>query len=319
MESDRVIRDGLGAIVGIQGIVKDISDRIAQEREIWKANVELAEANRQLKEAEVLMVQHEKLASIGQLAAGVAHEINNPLGFLTSNHAVLSQFVKSIRDAWNAAASLDSELLRDVAERFNLAYVFDEMETMMRETDDGLKRIMDIVKNLKSFARSEMETSVAPFNLNQGIENTLVVARNEIKYVADVKLRLGDIPDIEAAGGEINQVLLNILVNAAQAIEGQERKERGNICIETKTAGDLVVCEISDDGPGVPPELRHRIFDPFFSTKGPGKGTGLGLSISYDIIVKKHGGGLSIDSSPAGGALFRIELPIRHPPEGAVR
>jgi two-component system, NtrC family, sensor kinase len=315
LESAKAVRDDSGSIVAIQGSIKDISDRIAQEREIWKANMELAEANGRIKEAEVLMVQHEKLASIGQLAAGVAHEINNPLGFLTSNHSVLIQFIKTIRDAWEAVVSAAPQAL-DIAKSFDLSYIFEETETMMRETDDGLRRILSIVKNLKSFARSEMETAIAPFDLNQGINDTLVVARNEIKYVADVELRLGDIPPIEAAGGEINQVLLNLVVNAAQAIEEQKRKDRGRIGIETRLAGDIVVCEISDDGPGVPPELKHRIFDPFFSTKGPGKGTGLGLSISYDIIAKKHGGGLSIERSPAGGALFRIELPIRQARQG---
>jgi PAS domain S-box-containing protein len=312
IESAQCVRDSSGRIAEIQGFVKNISERILQERELWKTNMELSAANRKLKEAEVLMVQHEKLASIGQLAAGVAHEINNPLGFLTSNHQIFAQFVKTIHDAWESVTISSPGLAKSINDQFDLGYVFSEIDTMHAESSEGLARILAIVRNLKSFARDEMESTIGPYDLNKGIENTLVVARNEIKYVADVELRLGKLPEIEASAGEINQVLLNLLVNSAQAIEGQRRKERGRILIETKEAGSRAVCEISDDGPGVPNELRHRIFDPFFTTKDPGKGTGLGLSISYDLIVKKHGGVLSVERSPLGGALFHMELPFRY-------
>ena len=313
IESAYCFRDESGKNSEILGFIKDISERIAQERELWKANMELTATNCKLKEAEVLMVQHEKLASIGQLAAGVAHEINNPLSFLMSNHSVFTQFAQTIRSAWEAILASSPSAVEGIKDRFDIAYVLSEMDTMLAETNDGLTRIMAIVRNLKSFAREEMETVIAPYDINKGIENTLIVARNEIKYVADVELRLGALPEIEASAGEINQVLLNLLVNSAQAIEGQKRKDRGHILIVTKGVGDRAVCEISDDGPGVPDELRHRIFDPFFTTKGPGKGTGLGLSISYDLIVKKHKGSLSVERSPLGGALFRIELPFLHP------
>ena len=313
IESAYCFRDASGTISEILGFIKDISERIAQERELWKTNMELAATNSKLKEAEVLMVQHEKLASIGQLAAGVAHEINNPLSFLMSNHTVFVQFAQTIRSAWEAIVASSPSAVESIEDRFDIAYVLSEMDTMLAETNDGLTRIMAIVRNLKSFAREEMETTIVPYDINKGIENTLIVARNEIKYVADVELRLGALPEIEASAGEINQVLLNLLVNSAQAIEEQKRKDRGHIVIATKGIGDRAVCEISDDGPGVPDELRHRIFDPFFTTKGPGKGTGLGLSISYDLIVKKHKGALSVERSPLGGALFRIELPFLHP------
>lgn len=312
IESAQYVRGPSGTIAGIQGIVKDISERIFQERELWKTNMELTTTNNRLKATEVLMVQHEKLASIGQLAAGVAHEINNPLSFLSSNHTTFIQFVKTIRDAWEAITASSPSLSESVNGQFDLAYVFSEINTMLAETSDGLARIVAIVRNLKSFARAEMETTIGPYDINKGIENTLVVAKNEIKYVADVDLRLGKLREIEASAGEINQVLLNLLVNSAQAIEGQRREERGHILIETRDADGRAICEISDDGPGVPDELRHRIFDPFFTTKGPGKGTGLGLSISYDLIVKKHGGALSVGRSPMGGALFRMELPFLH-------
>ncbi|MGO8694438.1 MAG: ATP-binding protein [Rectinemataceae bacterium] len=311
LETAQAVKDRDGKIVEIQGIIKDISERIEAERELWKTNMELAEANARLKETQMMMVQHEKLASIGQLAAGIAHEINNPLGFLKSNHGVLARYFETLRKAWDEASSTDPETLGAIAQRSDLEYVFGEIQSIFSESDDGYRRIMDIVSNLKSFARSEAEAAMAPYDLNRGIESTLAVARNEIKYVAEVELVLADIPQVEAAGGEINQVLLNLLVNAAQAIADRKRESIGHIRVATGIFENRVYCEISDDGPGIPPELRLKIFDPFFTTKEPGKGTGLGLSISYDIVVNKHRGRITVDDAPGGGALFRLELPMR--------
>ncbi|HET7839643.1 MAG TPA: ATP-binding protein, partial [Rectinemataceae bacterium] len=297
--------------------VKDISDRIASERALWNTNMELAEANASLKRTQMMMVQHEKLASIGQLAAGIAHEINNPLGFLKSNHGVLAGFLRSIRAAWEEASQEEPSRLATIARRHDLAYVFSEIDSLVKDSDEGYLRIMEIVKNLKNFARIDAEATIGPFDLNKGIESSLVVARNEVKYVAEVRLELGEIPMIQAAGGEINQVMLNLIINAAQAIESQKRGAPGTIAIATRLEEGRVVCTVADDGPGVPDELRLSIFDPFFTTKEPGKGTGLGLSISYDIIVNKHRGDLTVEPSPLGGAMFRIELPVSPSADGA--
>jgi PAS domain S-box-containing protein len=314
IETAQAVKDRNGGIIEIQGIIMDISERIAAERELWKTNMELVEANARLKETQMMMVQHEKLASIGQLAAGVAHEINNPLGFLKSNHGMLARYFATVRSAWEEAASVDPAALGSIARRADLEYVFGEIGSIFAESEEGFRRIMEIVANLKSFARSDAETAMAPYDLNKGVESTLAVARNEIKYVAEVELELAELPKIEAAGGEINQVLLNLLVNAAQAIAERKRDSLGRIKVVTGTIEDRVYCAISDDGPGIKPELRLKIFDPFFTTKEPGKGTGLGLSISYDIVVNKHRGRLTVDDTPGGGALFRFELPVRHPP-----
>jgi len=310
LETAQAVKAKDGSILEIQGIIKDITDRIAKERELWQTNMELADTNSKLKETQMIVVQREKLASIGQLAAGIAHEINNPLAFLKSNHQILQDFLSKMKAAWQEAADADPVLHARIAEGQDLDYVFSEIGALVEESDEGYRRIMDIVKNLKSFARVDTETSFGNYNLDAGIESTLVVARNEIKYVADVELRLGGLPPIEASGGEVNQVLLNILVNSAQAIEGQKRQGNGHILVETRIEGDRAICEISDDGPGIPDIMRLIIFDPFFTTKEPGKGTGLGLSISYDIIVNKHGGRLTVGDSVMGGALFRIELPL---------
>ena len=311
LETAQAVKAKDGSILEIQGIIKDITDRIAKERELWQTNLELADTNSKLKETQMVVVQREKLASIGQLAAGIAHEINNPLAFLKSNHQILQDFLSKLKAAWQEAAAADPVLHASIAERQDLDYVFSEIGALVEESDDGYRRIMDIVKNLKSFARLDTDATFGDYDLDAGIQSTLVVARNEIKYVAEVELKLGGLPHIDASGGEINQVLLNILVNSAQAIEGQKRQGNGHILVETWIEGDRAICEISDDGPGIPEIMRLIIFDPFFTTKEPGKGTGLGLSISYDIIVNKHGGRLTVGDSALGGALFRIELPIR--------
>jgi two-component system, NtrC family, sensor kinase len=313
LESARAVRDESGLVLEIQGIVKDISERIASERELWKANLELAEANEKLQSTRILAVQQEKLASIGQLAAGVAHEINNPLGFLSSNQSTIHGFLKAIRGAWEEAAAGDGERLSEISRRYDLDYVLGELDAVLSESDEGFRRIIDIVQNLKSFARTDVAQVMSSYSFNEGIKSTLVVARNEIKYVADVELDLGDIPPIMALGGEVNQVLLNIIVNAAQAIGAQKRPGKGLIRIATSRTADRVVVTIADDGPGIPLENRLKVFDPFFTTKEPGKGTGLGLALSYDIIARKHGGLLVLEDSPLGGALFRIELPLSPP------
>jgi two-component system, NtrC family, sensor kinase len=310
IETARAVKDKSGNILEIQGIVKDISERIASERELWKANLELAETNEKLRTTKMLVVQQEKLASIGQLAAGVAHEINNPLGFLSSNQATIEGFIKALRESWEEARSGDPARMGEIARRHDLDYVLGEIDAVLAESGEGFRRIIDIVQNLKSFSRIDVAPVMAPYNLNEGIKSTLVVARNEIKYVADVEMDLGELPSVSALGGEVNQVFLNILVNAAQAIESQKRESKGRILVSTRLEGNREVVVIADDGPGIPDEIKLKVFDPFFTTKDPGKGTGLGLAVSYDIIVRKHGGSLTVGDSSLGGALFRIELPV---------
>ncbi len=313
LETAHTLKGEKGEIIEVQGIVKDISERIKNEGELWKANLELAEANIKLQQTQVIMVQQEKLTSIGQLAAGIAHEINNPVGFLKSNHVILERYTAKLREAWAEARSAAGQAIGAIEAKFDLPFVFSEFDTIFSESADGFSRIMRIIGNLKNFARIDQGSEFELYDVNGGIESSLVVARNEIKYVADTKKSLGELPQVKARGGEINQVILNILVNAAQAIEAQKRPGKGLIEIETALRGDRVRIIIRDDGPGVPQAIRTRIFDPFFTTKEPGKGTGLGLSISYDIIVTKHGGSLAVESEPGEGTTFVIELPVAGP------
>jgi PAS domain S-box-containing protein len=313
LESAHALRGPQGEIVEVQGIIKDISERIRYEGELWKVNLDLAETNFKLRQSQVLIVEREKLASIGQIAAGVAHEINNPVGFLKSNHLMLAKYTSKIQEAWEAARILVGPVIEEIEAKMDLGFIFSEFDTIFAESDEGFSRIMRIVGNLKSFSRIDRSEELEIYDVNGGIESTLIVAQNEIKYVADTKIDLGDLPRIKARGGEINQVVLNLLVNSAQAIESQKRKEKGLIGIETRLQGDMVRIVIRDDGPGVPESLRKRIFDPFFTTKEAGKGTGLGLSISYDIIVTKHSGKLTVESGIGKGTAFVIELPVAGP------
>jgi two-component system, NtrC family, sensor kinase len=310
LQTSHAIRDEKGNIVEIQGMIKDISDRIRNERELWKMNLELSEMNMKLHQAQDMMFQHEKLASIGQLAAGVAHEINNPLGFLKSNQYTLRKYFDDIKIAWQRDMERGNEECVRASKELDLEYLFGESESIFRENEEGYARIVKIVSNLMSFSRMEQKNDLELYDVHEGIESTLVVAWNEIKYVADVTKKFGDIPKIFAHKGEINQVVLNILVNAAQAIGAQKREEKGSIEIETALEGTNVAIIIRDDGPGIPQKVISRIFDPFFTTKEPGKGTGLGLSISYDIVVTKHKGKLSVRSEEGKGTEFRIELPV---------
>ena len=208
--------------------------------------------------------------------------------------------------------------IRSFRDDKKLDYILGDIENLVKESMEGVNRITEIVTSLRNFSRIDNETRIESYDINEALENTLVVAKNEIKYVADVEKELSKVPRIECIGSEINQVLLNILINAAQAIESQNRRDRGLIRIRTYADSDSIYCEIVDDGPGIPQGIVSRIFDPFFTTKDPAEGTGLGLNISYDIVVHKHNGELSVRSEDGKGATFIVKLPRIYKPAGEV-
>jgi PAS domain S-box-containing protein len=318
------LRDNKGNQTAVIAIARDITDRKNAEEKITAAYKKAEKANRQLKETQSQLVQNEKMASIGQLAAGVAHEMNTPVGFVASNFQTLESYIKKIQDMFvkyeellGQIEALGNPELRNTVEGIGqtrgdlkIDFILEDIEGLFNDSREGLERVTSIIQNLKDFSRIDQPGSRDEYDLNKGIEATLVVARNEIKYDADVKTEFSELPMIFCQSGQINQVFLNILVNAAQAIKSQERDKKGTITIKTYTTEDGVVCEISDDGPGIPPENLSKIFDPFFTTKPAGKGTGLGLNVSYDIVVNKHNGRLLVDSTVGEGTKFTIKLPI---------
>lgn len=311
------IKNGKEEIIGYRSTLYDITAKIMIENALVTKNKELKEINKKLKETQAQLIHQEKLASIGQLAAGIAHEINNPLGFVYSNFGTLKKYVQKIIDYLNELEMKMKEsgddtfinLNQSLMKKYKIDFIKEDLPALFEDSENGFERITQIVQNMRSFARVDNLEEREEYDLNQGIKSTLIVARNVYKYVADVELELGAIPTIKALGNEINQVLLNIVTNAVQAIKSQNRSEKGKISIKTYEDDEYVICEITDDGPGIPEKNLSKIFDPFFTTKPIGEGTGLGLHISYDIIVNKHKGQINVNSEVGKGTTFIIKLP----------
>ncbi|MDR3599522.1 MAG: response regulator [Desulfosporosinus sp.] len=290
-------------------------------------NLELMELNKVIKEAQFHMIQKEKLASIGELAAGVAHEINNPLGYVGSNIATMDNFARKIKqvvevyrkslagleqlDLYHKEGQAYFTSVREAERKYKLNFVMDELDSIMKDSGEGIERISKIVQTLKNFARTGTENETAYNSLNSIVEEVLLIVKNEAKYTIDIETYLEEIPVLECNRGQLGQVILNILVNAIQAIKAQDRSERGLITIITGSAEDAVFLKVVDDGPGIPEGVLGKIFDPFFTTKDVGLGTGLGLSISHDIIVNKHNGTITAGNNSAGGAWFYISIPLK--------
>jgi signal transduction histidine kinase len=309
---------------------REIEDREKAEQALKEAHDDLErkveERTRELLLAQSHLVMQEKMASVGQLAAGLAHELNNPISFVSTNFGTLQDDFLAFRDVVlayrSATQKLDStgklpDEFREAREKEKavaIDSILHHIDSIFLESKDGLKRVIEITNSMRDFSRAYDPEQFTPFDINKGIKDTLTIARNTYKYHAEIKTELGKVPQIMCVPDLINRVLLNIIVNAAQAIEEQRREELGLIRISTCTDGRNVYCQIGDDGPGIPEEIQGRIFEPFFTTKEPGKGTGLGLSISWDIINNKHGGDLSVKSTEGNGATFFISLPV-HPPQ----
>ncbi|WP_124950510.1 ATP-binding protein [Sulfuriferula thiophila] len=282
---------------------------------------ELRLINAKLEAAQNQLLQSEKMASIGQLAAGVAHEINNPIGYVYSNLSTLERYMQdvfSMVDAYEQAehAISDAEVrqrLQLKREQLDMAFLKEDLRELMHESKDGITRVKQIVQNLKDFSHVDATDEWHSADLKGGIESTLNIVNNEIKYKAKVIREYGAIPEVECLSSQLNQVFMNLLVNAAHAIEDQ-----GEIAIRTGVQGTEVWVEIADTGKGIAPENMKRIFDPFFTTKPVGKGTGLGLSLSYGII-QKHNGRIEVKSEVGKGTAFTVWLPVKHAnTEGAV-
>ncbi|MBI2308798.1 MAG: ATPase [Rhodocyclales bacterium] len=290
-------------------------DDNAAVRPATDAGAELERLRAHVKQIESQLLQSEKLASVGQLAAGVAHEINNPVGFVSSNLGALGTYVGRLFELLAAYEAMEQALPAEHPARQAVArlratleidYLRQDVPDLLRESVEGLDRVKQIISDLKGFSRTD-EGQRETVDLHRGLESTLNVIWSELKYKAQVVRDYGELPPVVCIPGQINQVFMNLLVNAVQAIDST-----GTITLRTGAADDRVWVEIADTGQGIPDEVRARIFEPFFTTKPVGKGTGLGLSISRDI-VERHGGRLDVKSRVGEGTTFRIELPVDAP------
>jgi len=280
--------------------------QIDQQRRI----AELKSMNQKLEDAQNQLLQSEKMASIGQLAAGVAHEINNPIGYVYSNLGALEKYLKDMFSVVAAYEQLEDDpgalaTVRQLKQQVDLDFLKEDVSALMHESREGITRVKKIVQDLKDFSHVDASDEWTFADLHAGLDSTLNIVANEVKYKAEVTKDYGDIPEVECLPSQLNQVFMNLLVNAAHAIE-----ERGTITIRTCTHDSEVWVEIADNGKGIPAENLKRIFDPFFTTKPVGKGTGLGLSLSYSII-QKHGGKIEVASEVGKGTTFSLRLPVK--------
>ncbi len=283
--------------------------------ELSAINAEMQIINHKLEDAQNNLLQAEKMASIGQLAAGVAHEINNPIGYVYSNLSTLEKYVQDVFGMLNSyeqaeGAIADSAVrtrLQAAREKLDLTFLKEDLSALMAESKDGIICVKNIVQNLQDFSHIDANAEWRYANLHAGIDSALNIVNNEIKYKANLIKEYGDLPEVECLASQLNQVFMNLLINAAHAIE-----EYGTITVRTGHEGEEVWVDIADSGKGIPPDNLKKIFDPFFTTKPIGQGTGLGLSLSYGII-QKHRGRIEVSSEVGKGTAFRVWLPVRQP------
>jgi signal transduction histidine kinase len=297
-----------------------LDDKVHERtRSLAVALTQLQKAHQDLKDVQTQLLQSEKFSAIGQLAAGIAHEINNPIGFINSNLQTLGQYVahytqllgilnkleKALKDKDKERAAQVVHSWEKLRAETNFAFIDDDIVNLIKESRDGAEKIRKIILDLRTFASPDKGV-MDSVNFEALVESVLNIVWNELKYKAEIKKDYGDVPFIACNPQAIGQVLVNLLINAAQAI-----RDHGTITIRTYVKGDYVFMDIIDTGCGIPPENITKIFDPFFTTKPPGQGVGLGLSLSYDII-RKHGGKLTFTSQVGKGTTFTVMLPVAY-------
>ena len=311
---DFVITEG-GRYVGMGAVMHLLN---AMEAMLAKQTKDLATAYKELKSSQLQLIQAEKMASLGQMVAGVAHEINTPLGYVKNNFEMLEMYVDGARVMMTTCNGLADVLLSPTSTEQDLRARLEEMQAMRQtltlpadddmtrlfaDTHFGIEQISELVLNLKNFSRLD-RAAADDVDLNECLDSSVMLARNVLKARINVVRQYGQLPRISCLPSQLNQVFLNLLTNAAQAIEGQ-----GSILLRTESKDGWLKVTVQDTGKGIPADVLPRIFDPFFTTKPVGQGTGLGLSISYQII-QQHNGDIRVTSQPGKGTRFTVRLPV---------
>jgi len=307
LENERIIREQNAYL-----------EQKVQERtiELQETNEELVVTLNNLKETQAQLVDAEKMASLGQLTAGIAHEINNPINFVSANVQPLRldiQDIMSIIDQYGEAYQAEDivEAVKSVEafkKEIDFDYIRNEIVELLTGIEDGAVRTAEIVKGLKTFSRLD-ESDLKPADLNEGLQSTLILLRNSVPDNVEVETELDDLPPVECFPGKINQIFMNIISNALQAMKVVQKDEKHHLIIKSHFDEKNVYFSIKDSGPGMTDSVKSRIFEPFFTTKDVGEGTGLGLSIVFKII-ETHGGNIDVNTAPGSGTEFLISLPI---------
>jgi signal transduction histidine kinase len=324
-----------------QRLQKEIQERICAEAALQKSETRYREqahqlelAFRQLQQTQSQLVHSEKMSSLGQLVAGVAHEINNPVNFIYGNLTHAEQYTQALIDLLNLYAKYlpsPPPEIQEEAEAIDLEFLIEDLPKLLGSMKIGAERIREIIQSLRNFSRVD-EAQMKPVDIHTGLDSTLLILHNRLKASPNhpgiqIVKEYGNLPPVECYAGQLNQVFMNTIANAIDALEEYD-KERSlqdvycclsRIRIRTEVDGDHVTILIADNGPGITEEVRSHVFDPFFTTKPAGKGTGLGLSISYQIVAFKHGGEFVCSSAPGQGTEFMIRIPIRPRPLASTR
>lgn len=268
--------------------------------------------NAERKRLESRLKQSEKLASIGRMAAGIAHEINNPLAFLASNFGMLERYLDDLFEMLGAYEQAEPALppepaamLAQLRQRIDLAFLKEDIPALMHESRGGMERVGRIIQDVRDFSHIESEQKWERADLRVGLKSTLNIVAGQLRQVAEVVTDYGPMPDVECRPSQLNQVFMNLLQNAAHAVG----PERGTITVRCGGDAGQAWVEVADTGCGIAPHVLPRIFDPFYTTKPIGKGSGLGLSLSHGI-VQQHGGRIDVDTTPGKGSTFRVTLPV---------
>ncbi len=311
----------------VKSVIRDIENEDmlrSSAEELEQKNLELIKSNQALQEAQYYLVQKEKMVAIGELAAGIAHEINNPLAFVISNLSTAKSYILDIREFIEMGKDLSEvrdkdfvfnklEEMSKVWKAKDLDFVFDDFGEVVKDSEVGLSRVAKIVMTMRNFARISDNDVFEYEDINELLEDAILIVNNEIKYSSTVIRHYSDCKLVYCNKGQIEQVIVNMLVNASHAIKGRNLDNGGVIELFTKCDGEFGYISIKDNGTGIPQEEVNKIFNPFFTTKPVGQGTGLGLSISHDIIVNKHNGEIQVESEVGKGTTFTVKIPMKAP------